>query len=81
MGLNVAFFEQGNAASLVDVLRSLLNSPVCRQEQAFHNLNAVYKNRLEVIGHAYLKAFNLALEISSSSKRLAIPPLPQSEPV
>ena len=81
MGLDVTFFEQGNILSLVDSLRAHLESRECRRKQALHNLAAVQKNRLEVICHAYLKAFNLALETNSSAKRIVIPSLSQSEPV
>ncbi|NJN44169.1 MAG: glycosyltransferase [Anaerolineae bacterium] len=79
MGLNVTFFENGNQQSLKRAIKAHLNSSELRREQAAKNLSAVKNNRLEVIRHAYLNAFNQALEIHYSPKRIEIPPLLSSE--
>jgi glycosyltransferase involved in cell wall biosynthesis len=79
-GLEVEFFKNRDASSLVGALRFLLDSPVHRQAQTVHNFQAIQRRRPEVTCQAYLQAFNLALEARCSQKRLEIPahfpPLP-----
>lgn len=69
-GLAVSFFECGNPASLANALRKQLASETLRQDQAMHNLAAMQQMRPEDTCHAYLRAFDLALSIRSSSKRI-----------
>ncbi len=79
MGLDVSFFEQGSTASLVEVLRGQLASPALRTAQARQNNAAIWRVRMEVVCHAYLNAFNLALEARQSAKRIPVPVPPQLE--
>ena len=79
MGLEVAYFQQGEVSSLVNVLKLHLNSKERRSSQSCHNFAAIQHNRLEVICHAYIHAFNLALEASRSPKQITLPTQSQSE--
>jgi len=74
-GLDVTFFQRGNAASLAAQIKAKLDSPEQRRKQVEHNFAAMQRNRPEDICHAYLRAFNAALETRSSPKRLNIPAL------
>ena len=79
MGLDVTYFQQGKVSSLVNVLKTHLNSRENRSSQAQHNLVAIQRNRLEVICQDYIHAFNLALKASRSPKRITLLTQSQSE--
>jgi glycosyltransferase involved in cell wall biosynthesis len=72
-GLEVTFFESGNPASLEQSLSSQLDSAQSRRMQVEKNFAAIQRHRPEETCRAYLQAFNLALEVHRSQKRLAIP--------
>jgi glycosyltransferase involved in cell wall biosynthesis len=72
-GLQVDLFRGGDPASLARALGSLLDTPPRRRQQVEHNFNVIRRIQPEQTCHAYLRAFNLALEGRRSSKRLAIP--------
>lgn len=72
-GLQVQFFKNRDAASLVGAIQSLLDEPMRRHTQAGHNFYAIQRRRPEVTCRAYLQAFNLALEARRSPKRIDIP--------
>ena len=74
-GLEINFFQSGSAADLQAQLKTLLEAPALGHQQAQHNFNAIQHNRPEDICHAYLHAFNLALETHSSLQRIKIPVL------
>jgi glycosyltransferase involved in cell wall biosynthesis len=71
--LKVAFFQSGNCASLISTLKTLLDSPETQAAQAARNFSAIQSIRPEDICQAYLGAFNLALEMRRSPKRIPIP--------
>jgi glycosyltransferase involved in cell wall biosynthesis len=72
-GLDVAFFRRGQAEALAEALRTQLGSDERRCSQVEHNLAALSRRGPEAMCHAYLRAFNLALEASRSPKRIAVP--------
>lgn len=72
-GLDVTFFERSNPDSLAQALGAQLDAPEIRRKQVEHNFAAIQRNRPEETCRAYLQAFNLALELCRSSKRLRIP--------
>ncbi len=74
-GLDVNFFQCGSAQSLATRLKGQLDAPAMRRQQVAHNFAAIQRNRPEDICHAYLQAFNIALENRRSPKRLVIPAL------
>jgi len=74
-GLDVTFFRGGDADSLAAQIKTQLDAPEQRRRQVAHNFAAIRRNRPEDICHAYLCAFNTALETRSSPKRLNIPTL------
>jgi glycosyltransferase involved in cell wall biosynthesis len=80
-GLDVHFFKNRDTASLAQTLLPLLDSPARRQAQVENNFNAIQRRRPEVTCHAYLHAFNLALEAQRSPQRIEIPARAPSEPV
>lgn len=69
--LRVEFFQNGNADSLCQALRSLLDSSTRRRSQAEHNLSAMQRARPAETCRRYIHAFNLALEKHKSSKRIS----------
>jgi len=71
--LQVEFFKSGDVQDLCRALRSLLDSPQTRREQAAHNLNAMQHTRPAATCLRYLQAFNRALEKRQSPKRIEIP--------
>jgi glycosyltransferase involved in cell wall biosynthesis len=71
--LEVEFFENRDAADLVRAIGSLIESPMRRYAQTQHNYNVIQRRRPEVTCHAYLQAFNLALEAHRSPNRIDIP--------
>jgi glycosyltransferase involved in cell wall biosynthesis len=71
----IEFFENGDAASLRDAIRSLLESPEKRRAQTLHNFRSIQNARIEITCHRYLQVFNRALEKRQSSKRIPIPQL------
>ncbi len=73
--LDINLFQCGDAASLAAQIKAQLDSPVQRRKQVDNNFAAIQRNRPEDICHAYLRAFNVALETRSSPKRLRIPVL------
>jgi glycosyltransferase involved in cell wall biosynthesis len=75
-GLEVAYFQCGQADSLADTLRAQLGSSQLRTSQAVRNFIAIQKNRPDTLCHDYLQAFNLALKTRRSSKAIAIPVYP-----
>jgi hypothetical protein len=72
-GLEVALFQRGEAASLMTVLKTYLDSAGQRRAQVEHNFAAIQRNQPAETCRAYLHAFNLALESRRSPKRIAIP--------
>jgi glycosyltransferase involved in cell wall biosynthesis len=72
-GLDITYFERGNAVSLTKALKTQLDSPILRHAQIQHNFSAIQRNRPEETCRAYLQAFNIALEARRSPKRIAIP--------
>jgi len=66
--LRLQFFENGNAQSLQNSLRTLLNSVELRSAQAKHNFNSIQKVRPTTTGCHYMEAFNRALEKHKSRK-------------
>ena len=60
--LRLQFFENGNAQSLKNALRVLLNSAELRNTQAKHNFNSIQQVRPTATGQHYVEAFNRALE-------------------
>jgi glycosyltransferase involved in cell wall biosynthesis len=69
----IEFFENGNAKSLQDAIRSLLTSPEKRRTQAQNNFRAIQSARIEITCQRYIQAFNRALEKRKSIKRIPIP--------
>jgi len=69
----IEFFENGNARSLHDAIRSLLISPEKRRAQTENNFKAIQSARIEITCQRYLQAFNRALEKRKSIKRIPIP--------
>jgi glycosyltransferase involved in cell wall biosynthesis len=69
----VEFFENGNAVSLQNAIRSLLVSPEKRRAQIQNNFQVIQNARIEITCQRYLHAFNRALEKRKSLKRLPIP--------
>ena len=72
-GLEINFFQSGNTASLEAQIRAQLEAPSQRRKQVEHNFTAIQRNRPKDVCHAYLRAFNIALERRSSLKRIHIP--------
>lgn len=75
-GLDVSFFERGNAIDLANVLQAGLAFPDSSQKQVLHNFAAMQRSLPQDTCRAYLKAFNLALETCRSPKRIQL--LPES---
>lgn len=73
-GLEVTFFERGNAASLAEALQTQLASPVLHRKQVENNFAAIQRIRPENTCRAYLQAFNLALKARRSPKRILTVP-------
>lgn len=71
--LQVEFFKSGNVQSLVDSIRSLIESKEKRNCQAAHNFRAIQRTRPNETCRKYIQAFNRALEKRFSAKRIAIP--------
>lgn len=74
-GLEINLFQSGNAASLHTQIRALLENPSLRHRQVTHNFAVIQRNQPKDICHAYLRAFNSALERRSSHQRIKIPVL------
>lgn len=74
-GLDINLFQCGNADSLAAQIKAQLDAPEQRRRQVEHNFAIIQRNRPEDICHAYLRAFNTALETRSSPKRISIPAL------
>jgi glycosyltransferase involved in cell wall biosynthesis len=70
--LQIEFFENGDPKSLCDSIRRLLNEPTLRDAQAMHNYESIKKIQPAVTCHRYLEAFNRALEMHKSPKRLSL---------
>ena len=66
--LQLQFFESGNAQSLQNSLRILLNSGELRRLQVKHNFKSIQRVRPTTTGHHYLEAFNRALEKHNGRK-------------
>ncbi len=71
--LRVEFFKNRDSGSLARSVGLLLDSPAHSQAQAEHNHNVILRRRPESTCRAYLRAFNLALEVRKSTKRINIP--------
>lgn len=78
--LCVEFFENGNAASLREAIRSLLHSEAQRRAQAEHNFASIQHIRPEVTCLRYAEAFNRALAKGRSAKRIPLPHMESSPP-
>jgi glycosyltransferase involved in cell wall biosynthesis len=78
-GLEVEQFKTDSTTSLAEAIRSLLDSPQSRRDQAERNYAAIQRRRPEATCLAYLQAFNLALEAHRCSKRFDIPAYLPSE--
>jgi glycosyltransferase involved in cell wall biosynthesis len=74
-GLEINFFQSGNVNSLRAQIKTQLETPALGHTQVAHNFAAIQRNRPEDICHAYLRAFNSALERRSSHQRITIPAL------
>lgn len=70
---HIEFFKSGNAGSLAQAIRTLLDSPPHRRMQAEHNFHAVRSTRPEETGKKYIRAFNRALEKRESPLRIFHP--------
>ena len=66
--LQLQFFKNGDAQSLQNSLRTLLNSVKLRSAQATHNFNSIQRVRPTTTGHHYMEAFNRALEKHNGRK-------------
>jgi glycosyltransferase involved in cell wall biosynthesis len=66
--LQLQFFENGNALSLQNSLRAMLNSVELRNAQTKHNFNSIQRVRPAIIGQHYMEAFHRALEKNKSQK-------------
>lgn len=73
---DITFFQRGNVASLLEGIKTQLEAPEKRRSQVQHNFYAIQRYRPEETCHAYLRAFNLALEMRNSTKRIVLPALP-----
>lgn len=73
---DITFFQSGNSADLVKVIKTQLEMPEKSRTQVQHNFFAIQCYRPEETCHAYLHAFNLALEMRNSAKRIALPAIP-----
>jgi glycosyltransferase involved in cell wall biosynthesis len=73
---DVTLFQSGNSSSLVEAIKTQLETPEKRHSQVQHNFYAIQRFRPEETCHAYLRAFNLALETRHSTKRIALPAFP-----
>ncbi|MEW5829574.1 MAG: glycosyltransferase [Chloroflexota bacterium] len=71
-GLEVTFFERGDAHSLAEAVHRMLASPEGRRFQARANLDHLQRHRPQDTCRAYLRAFNLALEAQRSPKRIPL---------
>ena len=69
--LQVQLFENGSVESLCTALRGLIDSKEARHAQAVHNFNAIQSTRPHETSQKYIQAFNHALEIRRSPKRIA----------
>lgn len=78
-GLQVEFFRSSNLDSLVDSLNILLSNPERGQAQARHNLKAVARTTPEETSHAYLRAFNFALDVHHQGVHIPLPIQPSQE--
>jgi glycosyltransferase involved in cell wall biosynthesis len=74
-GLDINLFQRGNADNLAMQIKAQLDAPGQRRRQVENNFAAIQRNRPEDLCHAYLRAFNTALETRSSPKRISIPAL------
>lgn len=72
-GLDINLFQCGSAGSLAAQIKAQLDAPEQRRRQVEHNFAVIQRNRPEDVCHAYLRAFNTALETRSSPKRINIP--------
>lgn len=71
--LLVEFFHNGDAQSLSEALRTLLESKEKRRRHAQHNFSAIQQARPQETSRRYMRAFNKALEKRSSPKRIRLP--------
>lgn len=69
-GLEVTFTAPHDVDSLTKSIGEMLADPALRRAQVETNLNAVRRFGPQQTCQAYLSAFNLALEINHSSKRI-----------
>jgi glycosyltransferase involved in cell wall biosynthesis len=72
-GLKVTYFERGNPAGLAKALKMQIDSPSIRRQQTHNNFLAIQHHRPEETCRAYLQAFNIALGMRRSPKRISIP--------
>jgi len=70
--LRVEFFENGNRESLQDALDRLLGSSSIRDAQVEQNFHSIQSARLQVTCQRYVEAFNHALDLRKSSKRIPL---------
>lgn len=70
---DITLFKCGDVSSLVAEIKSQLEMPEKRSSQIIHNYYAIQRLRPEETCHAYLRAFNLALELRNSAKRIVLP--------
>ena len=74
------YFENGNAASLRETVRSLLHSDAQRRAQAEHNFASIQHIRPEETCFRYAEAFNRALAKGRNAKRIPLPRMELSQP-
>ncbi|HEX7975090.1 MAG TPA: glycosyltransferase [Anaerolineales bacterium] len=72
-GLQVEFFRSGDPDSLAQSLDCLLSNPERGLAQARQNIAAVARTTPDETAHAYLRAFNIALEAHHQGAHIALP--------
>jgi glycosyltransferase involved in cell wall biosynthesis len=72
-GLEVTYFERGQARCLAQALKMQLETPALRRQQVERNFWAIQRHGPEETCRAYLQAFDLALATHRSPKRNAKP--------
>jgi len=76
-GLNVSLFRPRDVESLTAAISQLLSSPEARRSQIQTNLAVTQRFGPQYTYQAYLRAFNLALALNHSSRRIPISSTPE----
>ena len=72
-GLRAEFFSSGNVADLARAVERLLHSPDLRAQQVRWNCQAIGRLGLDETCRAYLRAFDLAIQVHRARRRIGIP--------